>query len=151
MRTLRVRKTEIEKFVKDCLAMKPEWNSLESFAPNVRGSIAFVKTTSESAAENFIKEWRQQNFVFKGSSIRAREDKPPQKRKSDGKIYAMAAYMNEKHNNAEFDKDLKKACVWHGDVQLVKWDGEAEQFIWDEGVVASLGIDKNAAEAYTNQ
>ena len=145
------RKPEVEGFVKECLSHKPEWTSLESFAPNVRGSIAFVKVASDDAVKSFIREWRGHEFAFKGHEIRAREDKAPEKRKSDGAIYRVTDYLSSTHSSLCFDKDLRMGCVWHGDSQLVTWNAVEEAFVWDEQEVTRLGIDKQAAAQHDAQ
>ena len=145
------RKPEVEAFVEQCLTHKPEWTSLEFFAPNVRGSIAFVKVASDDVAKKFIQEWRTQKYMFKGVEIRARENKSPEKRKSDGIIYRVSAYLSSAHSNLSFDKDMRLGCIWHEDSQLVSWNAVEETLVWDEQEVSRLGIDKQAAATHDVQ
>ena len=102
------RKMEIEAFMKESLDKLPQWKGIQAFAPNVRGRIAFAKLSSDQAAKAFMNDWKAQKFVFKGSAIRARDDKLPEKRQSDGKIYAVHEYLVKHHIGEEFDKDFQR-------------------------------------------
>ena len=46
------------------------------------------------------------------------------------------------------DADFKRASVWIGDYEVVKWDMESEKFVWDDAAISSSGImiDKDEAE-----
>ena len=142
------RRAEIVKFVKEKLAEHPEWSELETFTPNIRSSIAMVKVNSKDEVFEFAREWKSAGAVFKGQSIRARADKPPEQRKANGKVYAMGDYLRQKFTDKEVDCDFRSSSIWFGDWEAVKWDIESDSFKWiEEGLSsAAVEIDRDDAE-----
>ena len=110
--------------------------------------MAIVKLGSEPAARDFMKKWNVEEFKFKGGKIRAREDRAPEKRLSDGKVYGVMKYLETTHLE-DFDIDLRHGCVWWGDEKLVEWKGAESGFEWNDGAAQKLKVDKAAATAYT--
>ena len=142
------RKKDIENFVKAELQTREEWKRLKGFAPNVRGTIAMIKMSTTGEVSKFIEEWSTVDHTYKGAAIRARFEKPPEKRKSNAKIYLMGEYLRAKFQDKEFDTDFKYACVWGGDAGvIVSWNVEEEEFEWNDDVIAHFGITINKTQA----
>lgn len=145
------RKQEIEGYMKEALQARDDWRELHAFAPNVRSSIALIKMESEHEVKQFIRAWKNlPGSKFKGNAIRATADKPPEQRKANAKVYSMSVYLRSKIANKDVDADFKRASVWVGDAEVVKWDIESDIFRWMDDAVENLGghIDKKEAEAY---
>ena len=94
----------------------------------------------------FISQWNSDLQEFNDHHIiRAQCEKPPEKRKSNRKIYLMNEYLSQNHKTHEFDADFKHTCVRVGEVgELVTWNVDDEVFIWNDDVIsqASIVVDK---------
>jgi hypothetical protein len=145
------RKKELETFVKGELTKLPRWSSVDAFAPSVKSSVVIVKLSAQDEIHKFIADWKHLNATFKDQVIRARHDKPPEKRKSDSRVYMMNEYLTQKHGDTEFDMDLKKGCICLGDEKFVEWCIDGEVFSWNDTHVTRVGVDKAAAERHASQ
>jgi hypothetical protein len=140
------RMKDIEAFVKDELNKLPRWSTVEGFAPVVRSSVAIIKLSAQAEIKTFIADAK-----FKDHIVRTRQDKPPEKRRSDSRMFMINEDLKQKHVCHEFDMDLKKACAWMGDEKLVEWCVEGEAFAWNEGQAFGIGMDRASAERHASQ
>jgi hypothetical protein len=146
------RKHDIEKFVKEQLQRLHRWKDVDAFAPGVRSSCAIVRFVTHEDVQKFIGDWKGLDAKYNGDvEIKAKNDEPPQKRKSKSMIYQIKQYLVSNHGGVEFDHDYKNDCVWHGDKAIVKWSIDAEMFVWDDEAAASINIDKEAAVRSASQ
>ena len=114
-----------------------------------------VKLESKSETAKFVDEWIVKNFKYREEHlIRARFEKPPEKRKSNSKIYLMTEYLNKNHTGLDFEPDFKHACVWMGEIgSVVSWSTDDSAFECADSVMKAGGIfiDKAKAEEHTQR
>ena len=150
-----LRKSDIETFVKNQLAATEQWANLKCYAPNIRGTVCIIKLESRSEVTKFVNEWKDEDIKYRNEhSIRARFERPPEKRKSNSKIYLMTEYLNMNHKGIDFDPDFKHGCVWMGEIgSVVSWSTDDGAFQWDDTVMKSGGInvDRVRAEEHTQR
>ena len=70
-----------------------------------------IRVESKDGVFAFICAWKAAEVKFGEVSIRATSDKPPQQRKSNGKICSMAPYLRSKFQDAEVDPDFRNSSV----------------------------------------
>ena len=114
-----------------------------------------IKVDSKDEVFDFIRKWKPLETEYKKQTIKARGDKPPEQRKSNGKIYGMAQHLRETlvDKEKEIDADFKNSSVWIGDFEIVKWDMQSESFQWFDDALNSAGVvvDRVAAEKKTDR
>ena len=148
------RRAHIVEFVKGRLKELDEWAMLTAFAPNLCGTIGMIKMNSSSQVFDFIDKWNRLELKYKEKTVKARAEKPPEKRKSNAKIYLMTEFLTKNAIEHEFEADFKHASVWVDDIgELVSWN-VVEEFEWDNDVLTKAGItslDKAKAEEHTKR
>jgi hypothetical protein len=147
------RRKDIQEFVNRKLKESEEWKHLESFAPNVRGTVALVRMSSVDAVHSFARTWNAKGFDFKGSILRCRAERPPEKRKSNAKVYLMHEFLVNIFKGKVFDADYRRGSVWSDDGGLVRWNVTSESFEWDQDMISksALNIDTSKATQHTER
>ena len=142
------RKKDVEAFVTAQLAGHEEWEHLTPFAPAVRTSVGMIKMRSKEEVFDFIQFWKELDITFKDFKIRARADKTPEQRKANSKIYKMSEFLKGLFQDKDVDPDFRYSSVWVGDGEVVKYDPQADKYIWEEEGIQKAGvtIDRDAAE-----
>ena len=74
------RKKDIEAWVKEELAARPEWADLVGFAPGVRSSQALIKIKSQEDVWDFVMRWENEEHIYKWLEIRSRTEKTKEQR-----------------------------------------------------------------------
>ena len=141
------RKKDIDAWVKEQLAARPEWADLVGFAPGVRSSLALIKTSCQEDVWDFVMRWKNEEHIYKGVAIRARSDKSKEQRETNGRVWGMLKYLETKFPKTEFDPDYKGASVWIPAGKVVSWEPDSKDYIWNEGLLKEQAMEVDEEEA----
>eukprot|EP00975_Prorocentrum_lima_P037008 7789914-Prorocentrum_lima.AAC.1 len=68
---------------------QPDWEGLSATSPDIRSTICLLKMSSRDEVYKLLNMWIWGSHVFKGNTIRAKADRPPEQRKANAKIYLL--------------------------------------------------------------